>query len=82
MINSTEEEYSFKVTLVFWKFYELGLYFSLPERKEFMEHMGAALVDQEIISVARSRFYTCLLHNDEIVDKAIEKVDNICQKVE
>jgi glutamate-1-semialdehyde 2,1-aminomutase len=51
-------------------------------RKEFMEHMGAALVDQEIISVAGSRFYTCLLHSDEIVDKTIEKVDNICQKVE
>jgi glutamate-1-semialdehyde 2,1-aminomutase len=54
----------------------------VKERKEFMEHMGAALVDQEIISVAGSRFYTCLLHTDEIVDETIQKIDNICQKIE
>ena len=54
----------------------------LPLRKEFMEHMGAALVDQEIISVAGSRFYTCILHTDEIIDNTINKIDNICQKIE
>ncbi len=32
MIYSTsEEEYTFKVTLVFWKFYEIGKYYELPE---------------------------------------------------
>lgn len=54
----------------------------LPQRKKFMEHIGAALVDQEIISVAGSRFYMCILHSDEIVDEAIEKIDLICQKIE
>jgi glutamate-1-semialdehyde 2,1-aminomutase len=54
----------------------------LPKRKDFMGEMGAALVDQEIISVAGSRFYTCMLHSDEIVDEAIQKIDNICQKIE
>jgi len=54
----------------------------LPRRKDFMGEMGAALVDQEIISVAGSRFYTCMLHSDEIVDKTIQKIDNICQKIE
>ncbi|MHA1689588.1 MAG: aspartate aminotransferase family protein [Promethearchaeota archaeon] len=54
----------------------------IKERKEFMEHMGAALVDQEIISVAGSRFYTCIKHTDEIIDETIKKIDNICQKVE
>ncbi|MFX0026819.1 MAG: aspartate aminotransferase family protein [Candidatus Hermodarchaeota archaeon] len=54
----------------------------IKNRKEFMEHMGAALVDQEIISVAGSRFYTCILHNDEIVDNTIKKIENICQKIE
>jgi glutamate-1-semialdehyde 2,1-aminomutase len=54
----------------------------LPPRKEFMEHMGAALVDQEIISVAGSRFYTCMLHTDKIIDETIQKIDNICQKIE
>jgi len=54
----------------------------IPIRKEFMEHMGAALVDQEIISVAGSRFYTCIKHTDEIIDETIKKIDNICEKVE
>ena len=54
----------------------------LPLRKEFMEHMGAALVDQEIISVAGSRFYTCILHTDEIIDETVNKIDKICQKIE
>jgi glutamate-1-semialdehyde 2,1-aminomutase len=34
----------------------------LPMRKDFMQDIGAALVDQEIISVAGSRFYMCILH--------------------
>lgn len=51
-------------------------------RKDFMDEMGAALVDQEIISVAGSRFYTCMLHSDEIIDDAIKKIDRICQKIE
>ena len=54
----------------------------LPSRKKFMEHIGAALVDQEIISVAGSRFYMCILHTDEIVDETIDKIDKICQKIE
>jgi glutamate-1-semialdehyde 2,1-aminomutase len=51
-------------------------------RKEFMEHMGAALIDQELISVAGSRFYTCIKHTDKIIDATIQKIDNICQKIE
>ena len=54
----------------------------IPLRKDFMGEMGAALVDQEIISVAGSRFYTCMQHTDEIVDKTIQKIDNICQMIE
>ncbi|MFX1523268.1 MAG: hypothetical protein ACFFCC_07190 [Promethearchaeota archaeon] len=42
MVYSTqEEEYTFKVTLVFWKFYELGLYFELPEVRNFLEQEGS-----------------------------------------
>jgi glutamate-1-semialdehyde 2,1-aminomutase len=54
----------------------------LPKRKDFMGEMGAALVDQEIISVAGSRFYTCMLHTDEIIDETIQKIEKICQKIE
>ena len=54
----------------------------IPIRKDFMDEMGAALVDQEIISVAGSRFYTCILHTDEIINNTIQKIDYICQKIE
>ncbi|MCJ7651886.1 MAG: hypothetical protein MUP85_25075, partial [Candidatus Lokiarchaeota archaeon] len=54
----------------------------LPLRKKFMEEIGAALVDQEIISVAGSRFYMCILHTDEIIDETIQKIDKICQKID
>ena len=54
----------------------------IPVRKDFMGEMGAALVDQELISVAGSRFYTCMLHTDEIVDQTIQKIDTICEMVE
>jgi hypothetical protein len=40
MTISTEEEYTFKVTLVFWKFYELGLYFELPKVRKYLEKEG------------------------------------------
>ncbi len=39
--STSEEEYTFKVTLVFWKFYELGLYFELPEVRKFLEQEGS-----------------------------------------
>ena len=38
--SMTEEDYTFKVTLVFWKFYELGLYFDLPDVRKFLEKEG------------------------------------------
>lgn len=40
MKSMTEEDYTFKVTLVFWKFYELGLYFDLPDVRKFLEKEG------------------------------------------
>ena len=55
---------------------------SLKERKEFMEHLGAAFIDQGLISVAGSRFYTCMKHTDEIIDQTIEKIDKICEFIE
>ncbi len=54
----------------------------IPIRKDFMGEMGAALVDQEIISVAGSRFYTMMIHTDEIVDETIRKIDKICLMIE
>ncbi|MFX1590751.1 MAG: hypothetical protein ACFFC1_21670 [Promethearchaeota archaeon] len=40
----SEEEYTFKVTLVFWKFYELGKYFELPKLREYLENEGSLKV--------------------------------------
>ena len=55
MINPIEEEYRFKATLVFWKFYELGLYFNLPDIREFLETRDLAesvyvLVTKELLA--------------------------------
>ena len=36
-----EKEYTFKVTLVLWKFYELGLYFELPKVRKYLEEEGS-----------------------------------------
>ncbi|MFX1389144.1 MAG: hypothetical protein ACFE9Z_03665 [Promethearchaeota archaeon] len=41
MYSNLEEEYTFKVTLVFWKFYELGVYFELPEVRNYLEQEGS-----------------------------------------
>jgi hypothetical protein len=44
---TSEEEYTFKVTLVFWKFYEIGEYFELPEMRKFLERESSyKLYDQ------------------------------------
>ena len=37
MYSTSNEDYMFKVTLVFWKFYEIGKYFELPELRIFFE---------------------------------------------
>ena len=39
--STVEEEYTFKVTLVFWKFYEIGEYFKLPELRSYLEQEGS-----------------------------------------
>ena len=39
--TTSEEEYTFKVTLVFWKFYEIGEYFELPELRRFLEQKSS-----------------------------------------
>lgn len=36
-----EEVYSFKVTLVFWRFFDLGLNLSLPEVREYLQQEGS-----------------------------------------
>jgi len=54
----------------------------IPKRKDFMAEIGAAMVDQEIISVSGSRFYTCIQHTDELIDSTIDKIDKICQMIE
>ncbi len=38
--STSEEEYTFKVSLVFWKFYELGKYFELPKLRDYLENEG------------------------------------------
>ena len=39
---TSEEEYTFKVTFVFWKFYELGKYFELKPSDYYLTHFFGA----------------------------------------
>ncbi|MFX1279271.1 MAG: hypothetical protein ACFFA3_07630 [Promethearchaeota archaeon] len=39
-LSTPSDEYTFKVTLVFWKFYEIGKYFELPELRRFLQGEG------------------------------------------
>ena len=39
--TAPKEEYTFKVTLVFWKFYEIGEYFELPDLRRYLEQEGS-----------------------------------------
>ena len=36
-LPESTEEYTFKATLVFWKFYQLGLHFDLPDVRRHLE---------------------------------------------
>ncbi|MFX1502396.1 MAG: aspartate aminotransferase family protein [Promethearchaeota archaeon] len=79
--------YNYNGTLIFHTSCVFGLKLpsqiaEITERKHFMEQFGAALVDQEMISVSGYRFYTCMLHSDDIINKTLQKIDNICQKAE
>ena len=38
--STSEEEYTFKVTLVFWKFFEVGEYFTQTQLREFLQKEG------------------------------------------
>jgi len=60
MTISTEEEYTFKVTLVFWKFYELGLYFELPEVRKFLEQEGSLKLYKDYrFKIGKSDRFSC-----------------------
>ena len=56
MSFTTEQEYTFKVTLVFWKFYELGLYFDLPDIRKFLEKENSLKIYKD---------YHCAIKNRE-----------------
>lgn len=58
---SREEEYTFKTTLVFWKFYELGLYFDLPAVRTFLEQEGSLKLYED---------YRCKIEVPGQVDKS------------
>ncbi len=56
MSFTTEQEYTFKVTLVFWKFYELGFYFGLPDVRKFLEKENSLKIYKD---------YHCAIKNRE-----------------
>jgi hypothetical protein len=51
------------------------------ERKELMEHMGAAYTAKGMLTIGGSRIYTSMADTDEIIDDAIERFDSIFANV-
>ncbi|HHU42773.1 MAG: aminotransferase class III-fold pyridoxal phosphate-dependent enzyme [Bacillota bacterium] len=53
----------------------------LLERKEAMEHMGAAYMANGIVTLAGSRLYTSLADTDEVIDEALNRFESVFSKV-
>jgi glutamate-1-semialdehyde 2,1-aminomutase len=51
------------------------------QRKEAMEHMGAAYMANGIITLAGSRLYTSLADTDEVIGAALAKFENVFKHV-
>lgn len=51
------------------------------ERKDAMEHMGAAYMANGIVTLAGSRLYTSLADTDEVIDDALNRFDNVFKDV-
>ena len=56
MLVTINKEYTFRATLVFWKFYELGLYFDLPDVREFLQKHNSLKIYKD---------YHCAIKNRE-----------------
>ncbi len=52
------------------------------ERKDAMEHMGAAYMASGIVTLAGSRLYTSLADTDEVIDDALSRFDKVFSTVE
>ncbi|MFW5779949.1 MAG: hypothetical protein ACOCWI_00670, partial [Bacillota bacterium] len=53
----------------------------IMQRKEAMEHMGAAYMANGIVTLAGSRLYTSLADTDKVIDEALNKFDTVFSKV-
>lgn len=51
------------------------------ERKDAMEHMGAAYMANGLVTLAGSRLYTSLADTDEVIDEALAKFDAVFSTV-
>jgi len=54
---------------------------NIMERKDAMEHMGAAYMANGIITLAGSRAYTSLADTDAVIDEALTKFDKVFSMV-
>jgi glutamate-1-semialdehyde 2,1-aminomutase len=52
------------------------------DRKFAMEEYGAAFMAEGLITIAGSRLYTNLATDEEVIDDAIGRFDNVFKKVE
>ncbi|MCB0502467.1 MAG: aminotransferase class III-fold pyridoxal phosphate-dependent enzyme [Bacteroidetes bacterium] len=50
-------------------------------RKKMMEEMGAAFMAEGIVTLAGSRLYCSMADTDEIIDEALNRFENVFQKI-
>ena len=53
----------------------------LKIRKEIMEQMGAAFMNEGIVTLAGSRLYTNAMQSDEIIDQALNKFEAVFKHI-
>lgn len=53
----------------------------IMQRKDAMEHMGAAYMANGIVTLAGSRLYTSLADTDEVIDDALNRFENVFKNV-
>jgi glutamate-1-semialdehyde 2,1-aminomutase len=54
----------------------------IQSRQHFMEKMGAAYMAEGIVTLAGSRMYTSLADNDEVIEDALVRFENVLNNVE
>lgn len=59
-----------------------NIFEEIGPRKHMMEEMGAAFMAAGLVTLAGSRLYTSMADNDEVIDDALRRFEQVFQQVE